>query len=830
MIKQKLAVVLVLLACCLGLGALAEEARDLTADCDFKTSSTEYVIRALYNRDFTNKPWKAAKTRHPYVAATAPSGEKIYGLYVCFATMPESYEVQVGKGSEGWETLAAGQEGIYHAYFDIPQGASRVRIWCAGEAKTEFSIHELYLFGAGDTPDWVQRWQPSLTQADILFVAAHPDDDLIFFGGGIPTYAGELGRRVAVAYLSYSNIARRSELLNALWALGVRSYPYIGSFRDNYTTGKLSNWYKAVGGEDKVLSWLTTVLRQSRPQVVVSQDVNGEYGHPQHKMLADAIQKAYDLAADPGYTGAEGLEPWQVKKLYLHLWSENQITLDWSQPLSAFGGKTGLELADWAYTTFHQTQRSSGMSVLDEGLKYDNRVFGLVRTEVGPDEARSDFLEHIPLTAPAGMAADAAAEPDASAEAADVPAEDPAEPDASAEAADIPAEDPAEPDTSTDAADAAAEADASAEAADIPAEDPAEPDASADAADMPAEDAAEPDPSTDAADAAVEEPADADASAGGLDLDALMAEMGEETPEAEPAADEALFAPWPLPEEVARRLPALNARGFVDGEDFVLADDEAGLWVYISRTLKIIIQRSYEVPDKKHPFYCFTADIWCDTEAGELPHVVFADPEKPRSTHRYISTIAQDNQVVFATSTDYYTYRIKQPYATGIEVREGEIFFDEPRKNPPTMPNYETLAFYPDGSLGSWPSTEKSAQEYLDEGAYNVFCFGPCLVRDGKLTDYVATANASYNPRYAFGMVEKGHYVGILCEGRLKRSKGVQMACLAQMLLDHGCEIAVNLDGGQTAVFCFMGQQLNQIDTNVPKGRAQAECLAFGRQ
>ena len=278
----------------------------------------------------------------------------------------------------------------------------------------------------------------------------------------------------------------------------------------------------------------------------------------------------------------------------------------------------------------------------------------------------------------------------------------------------------------------------------------------------------------------------------------------------------------------------LNAAGYIDEGEYVLEDAEEGHWMYVSPTLRIEIERTYETfervqrKDPDQAFYCFTAEIWCDVASGELPRTVFADPDRPRATHQFIKKTATENRVVFATSTDYYTYRIKQPYPTGIIVRGGEIFFDDPRKNPPTMPNYETLAFFPDGHLESHPNTELSAKDYVAAGAYDVYCFGPCLIRDGEFTDYVPNANKSYNPRYAFGMVEPGHYVAVLCEGRLARSKGVQMVYLAQLLKDRGCRLAVNLDGGQTAVFCFMGQQLNQVVKSDPNGRAQAECLAFG--
>ena len=284
----------------------------------------------------------------------------------------------------------------------------------------------------------------------------------------------------------------------------------------------------------------------------------------------------------------------------------------------------------------------------------------------------------------------------------------------------------------------------------------------------------------------------------------------------------------------------LNARGYIDEGEYVLEDAENGRWMYVSPTLRIQIVRTYETFEKvkkKDPdqaFYCFTAEIWCDIGAGERPHTVFTNPEKPKSAHDFIANIAADNQVVFATSTDYYTYRIKQKYPTGIEVRNGEIIFDEPRSKPEKLPNYDTLALYADGHVESLQSKDRSAQEYIDGGATEVYTFGPCIVRDGELTEYIATANRSNNPRHAFGMVEPGHYVDVLCEGRVGKSKtmmrstGVMMENLAQIMLDRGCQIAVNLDGGQTAVMAFMGKQLNRVVKSDPKGRKETEVLAFG--
>ena len=95
-----------------------------------------------------------------------------------------------------------------------------------------------------------------------------------------------------------------------------------------------------------------------------------------------------------------------MKKLYLHLWGEeaDQTVFDWDQPLTAFGGKTGAQLAAEAFA-LHASQKGMGskirgkfveFTVEDTGAKmYPYDRFGLRSSEVGPDEAKNDFLEHI---------------------------------------------------------------------------------------------------------------------------------------------------------------------------------------------------------------------------------------------------------------------------------------------------------------------------------------------------------------------------------------------------------------------------------------------------
>lgn len=378
----------------LAAGAWAEEAVDITAECTFDTSRTERNIKLLKDRDYSTY-WKSNKSNEPWVSIDAPADTPIHGVYVCFAIMPESWEIQIGDG-EQWETYQQGDSRFLHGFVSIPEGAEHVRLLARSENKENLCINELYVLGAGDVPGWVQRWEPTHEKADILFVSTHPDDELIFFGGAIPTYAVEQQRKVVVAYFTHSNTTRSSELLNGLWHMGVRNYPVMGDFRDIYPKS-VTEAYSYAGGKNKIRGWMTGLYRQFKPEVVVTQDTKGEYGHPQHKMVVAVAQAAIEYAADETKfeDSLSAYGTWQVKKLYLHLYKENQITFDWSVPLKSMNGATSLDLAAEAYDLYHISQHTTSFSVTTTGKKYDNRVFGLAYTTVGEDIRKDDFLENI---------------------------------------------------------------------------------------------------------------------------------------------------------------------------------------------------------------------------------------------------------------------------------------------------------------------------------------------------------------------------------------------------------------------------------------------------
>ncbi len=289
------------------------------------------------------------------------------------------------------EPITCGQNQFLHEYVTLPKPAKEVVI------QADIGICELYAFEPDSIiPDWVQMWQPAWDRADLLLLSTHADDEHIFFGGMMPYYAAERGLKVQVAYLTHhwKQPPRPHELLDGLWRVGIRAYPVIGPFEDIYSR-KLEH-AKTLYNYDDVVGYEVGLLRRFQPRVVAGHALTGEYGHGVHMLGAHALTEAVPLAANPeAYPETvEQYGVWDTPKLYLHLYPENQILLDWYQPLNAFDGMTALDVAKEGYA-MHKSQHVYAFYVYGEGDEYDSRKFGLYRSTVGPDVVGGDLFENI---------------------------------------------------------------------------------------------------------------------------------------------------------------------------------------------------------------------------------------------------------------------------------------------------------------------------------------------------------------------------------------------------------------------------------------------------
>jgi N-acetyl-1-D-myo-inositol-2-amino-2-deoxy-alpha-D-glucopyranoside deacetylase len=156
----------------------------------------------------------------------------------------------------------------------------------------------------------------------LLLVHAHPDDESIGTGATMAKYAaegagvtlvtctlGELGeiippklKHLAAAADGGLGEYRIGELAAACAALGVTDHRFLGGpgrWRDSGMMGEPSNeapgcfWRADV---DEAAGELLSVIREVRPQVLVSYDDNGFYGHPDHIQAHRVAWRAFELA------------------------------------------------------------------------------------------------------------------------------------------------------------------------------------------------------------------------------------------------------------------------------------------------------------------------------------------------------------------------------------------------------------------------------------------------------------------------------------------------------------------------------------------------------
>ncbi len=402
---------LLLLSC---VHALAEEAPDLTAQCKITVSSQSKRASRMSDRDYLTG-FISDKQKNPSIEIVAPKGQPMYGLYVCFGGKLAPWVVEAKKGGK-WVGVYQSEGAFAHEYAPLPDGETDVRVRLNSDKQAVLAVSELFVLGEGETPSYVQQWQPTPDKCDLLVLAGHPDDEILFFGGAIPYYAAERNMQVVVAYLTSGNMSdliknnrvtgRRSELLNGLWEMGLRNYPVVYDFWDKFST-KLDSGYTAVG-KKKVQETMVELLRQCKPEVVVTHDVNGEYGHGIHRVCADVMMHCIPVAAEAANYNDSALRygAWQAKKLYLHMYNQNPIEMDWDQPMTAFDGLTGYQVAEAGYQ-WHVSQHEAGQKNPETGKfeyfivepresKYSCYRFGLAYTVVGYDVNGNDFFENIP--------------------------------------------------------------------------------------------------------------------------------------------------------------------------------------------------------------------------------------------------------------------------------------------------------------------------------------------------------------------------------------------------------------------------------------------------
>ena len=320
------------------------------------------------------------------ITVTSADGSAIHGFYISWDTPAVPWTLTTDSGD-----IACGTQGFLHEYvaLDTPSASLTVHI-----PQNSMSVDGIRIFGEGELPHDVQVWNPPCERADIMVISSHADDEILFMGGALTLYAYEYDADIQVVYLcefrSTGQKVREHEKLDGLWEAGIRFYPVCGNFYDKYCNDLAHA--KTIYSYDAMTEYLVKQIRESEPQVIVTHDIFGEYGHGFHMLTTQALMAAVELAAEadkyPDSANTYGV--WNTPKTYLHLLNVNPITLNLRVTIEEdYAQRTALDILKAAYKK-HVSQQSYSFRVADD-YEYSCAKYGLYRSLVGRDTT-DDFL------------------------------------------------------------------------------------------------------------------------------------------------------------------------------------------------------------------------------------------------------------------------------------------------------------------------------------------------------------------------------------------------------------------------------------------------------
>lgn len=211
-------------------------------------------------------------------------------------------------------------------------------------------------------------------------------------------------------------------------------------------------------------------------------------------------------------------------------------------------------------------------------------------------------------------------------------------------------------------------------------------------------------------------------------------------------------------------------------------------WRYTSPTLYVDIRK---VRLKSRDITFFAADIRTRDEKA-IRSGVYASEKRPDDLARQFSA-------VYAQNGDFFTL---EQSLKGTIIHNGKVLSN--RKGA------DTFAVMPDGTLKVFAPGATTPQKLLAMGVRDTWSFGPTLIKDGVMrTNFNWMRNHGKNPRSGFGMIGKGHYVGIVVGGRNPGySVGMTYTEFADLFRIYGCKLAYCFDGGASSAMVFMGRAL----------------------
>ncbi len=731
------------------------------------------------------------------------------GILLKWYEAPDAYEVRTGP-----DTVTV-EDTILNRWIPAVPGD------CTITVQSPCSLSEVSAVPEEETGT-VQDWQTDGEKVDVLFLLAEPGDELRCFGGLLPYLAEGCGVRVAVAYATAREKRYRAEeAMEVLWSAGVREYPAFGHFPcRNYDLLKIleEDW-----DSRSITAFFREEIERLRPEVIVTNGPDGTV-LPTRTIANQCALAAVEQAG------------WETKKVYAQEGAFEGCRFPEGIRLEELDGQSPMERALELYGRYTSLQTYSSGLVPCSALT-------LRKTSVGNDRQGDSIFEHIKSSQLTSYH-----EPKASA-----PAVPPSTPPPAPTDGPVPAgtlEGPAQEQDSGN---------------------PGLPHIPVSAGPAGERKLLLPTGWLMIGGGALLSLVLVTVLAGllkrrrgrtaavifgmlpaaaavifvlwrGMSWDTTLAaddyrapapaEHSEQTATPEPTATPAP-TPEPTPEPTATPAPvaedsavSLYFRQPGEPAETILVDQENGHWEYRTDTLDIRIN-GYHTTFENYPLAYYVADIRMKSIYEFRP--VFGTEGHTGRGREYPWIMARKSKAVLWITGDNMINDERDE--KGVLIRDGIVFSK--------LENEDTLAMYPDMTLRIFPKFNADAAFLLEDGVENTFSFGPTLVRDGELNPKAIKHRIRRaNPRTGIGMIEPGHWIAIVVDGRQRDtgySSGLRIENFAQLFIDYGCVTAYNLDGGLSAAMLFMGEQINShgnkrigTDNELSYQRSVPDGLAFG--
>jgi N-acetyl-1-D-myo-inositol-2-amino-2-deoxy-alpha-D-glucopyranoside deacetylase len=171
-----------------------------------------------------------------------------------------------------------------------------------------------------------------MMKRSILAIYAHPDDETFGTGGTLAHYArqgsqvtlvcatrGEAGEISDPELASPETLGqvREMELDCAAHKMGIEEVFFL-NYRDSGMAGTAENDDPRAfvnAPAEEVVGRLVALIRRLRPQIVITFEPHGGYGHPDHITIHHHTLTAFHAAADPERYPLAG-DPWQAERLF----------------------------------------------------------------------------------------------------------------------------------------------------------------------------------------------------------------------------------------------------------------------------------------------------------------------------------------------------------------------------------------------------------------------------------------------------------------------------------------------------------------------------------